>query len=67
MIAIATIRLKLTITDARPTVTMPTPPRSWASPASSAMRPVRGARASSAEVIRGTSSTPPNSSAATAR
>jgi hypothetical protein len=66
MMAIATIRLKLTMMDARLRVERPTFSRSCATAVSSTTRRVRGARLRHFTVRMGTSSTAPNNSAAMA-
>ncbi len=66
MIAIATIRLKLTMMDARLNVERPTFSLSCASAVSGTTRSVRGAICKILTVSTGTSSTAPNSSAAIA-
>ncbi len=66
MMAIATIRLKLTMMDAKLKVDSPTFSRSCATAVSSTMRRVRGARLKPFTVSVGTSNTAPNNRAAIA-
>ncbi len=66
MMAIATIKLKLTMMEARLRVERPTFSRSCATAVSKTTRRVRGASPKAFMVSVGTSSTAPNSSAAIA-
>ncbi len=66
MMAMATIRLKLTMMEARLNVDRPTLSRSCATAASNTTRWVRGARFNPFSVSEGTSNTAPNNRAAMA-